>query len=288
MQILNSEQDLNLIIFLALVIITIIFQRFFQKLLNRFASKTDNLIYYDVFFTLNIISKVIVGFITILLITLFFDLSLDIFIFYGAIIGTIISLSSIQIINNLVSGLIIILFIKPYRIYDYIAIGGMEGVVSEISLNFTKIKSIDGTYTLVPNRTVLRTDITNFTIYKEREAVSNKISNLKRYFDDIHTSVLTQYTFQLSAPIETMPLHTYAFNKVFDEFESNFGGYRPKKFIYSLGLKIDYQIIVFASSSRSIRKNIKYFKMRLIEELHSNDLRTDILTKDDSTNQDLV
>ncbi len=286
MQLLSIDQ--NLVYFIILVFVTFFLQRFFQRILNHFSSKTDNLIFYDIFFILDLVSKVLVGFIVIILIILFFDLSLDIFIFYSAIIGTIISLSSIQIINNLVSGLIIILFIKPYRIYDYLAIGGMEGVVSEISLNYTKIKSIDGTYTLIPNRTVLKTDITNFTIYKDREAVTNKIANLKRYFDDIHASVLTQYTFQLSAPIETMPLHTYAFNKVFDEFEPKFAGYRPKKFIYSLGQKIDYQIIVFAISSRSIRKNLKYFKMRLIEELHSTDLRTDILQKDDSANQDMV
>ena len=252
-----------------------------------FVKRSNNLIFDDMAFTLNLISEVVLGFFIIFLITVFFDLPLAIFIFYSALVGTVISLSSIQIINNLLSGLIIILFIKPYRIYDYVSISGMEGVVTEITLNYTKIKSIDGNFILIPNRTVLRTDITNFTIYKEREAVTAKISNLQRYFDDINSSVLTQYTFQLSAPIETMALHTYAFNIVYDEFEPLFG-YRPKNFIYSLGMKIDYQIIIFAVRSRTIRKNIKQFKMRLIEELHSDNLKTDLLQKDDSSIQDVV
>ena len=249
--------------------------------------RSDNLIFDDIAFSVSLASKVLMGFIIIFLITVFFDLSLDIFIFYSVIIGAVISLSSIQIINNLLSGLIIILFIRPYRIYDYVAISGLEGVVTEITLNYTKIKSIDGNFILIPNRTILRTDIINYTIYKEREALTAKVSNLKRYFDDIKAPVLTQYTFQMSAPIETMALHTYAFNIVFDEFESKFA-YRPKNFIYSLGLKVDYQIIIFAISSRTIRKNLKLFKMRLIEELYSDHLKTEILQKDDSAIQDVA
>jgi hypothetical protein len=241
----------------------------------KIVKNTENLIFDDIAFALSLILRVSSGFIIIFLITVFFDLSIDIILFYSALIGTFISLSSIQIINNLISGLIIVLFIKPYRVFDYIAISGMEGVVSEISLNYTKIKSIDGNYILIPNRSVLKMDITNFTIYKDKEITSAKY-NLKRYFDTISANVLTQYSFQMSAPIETMHFHKYALNNVFDEFEPLFG-YKPTYFMYSLGLKIDYQILVFGLSSRTIRKSIKQFKIRLIEELHSTNLGTEIL-----------
>ena len=257
------------------ILIVYIGQRSFQRSLVYWVKHTNSLIVDDLAFILSFFSKVVTGFLVIFLISIFFGLSDLLFLFYTTIILTLISLSSIQIINNLLSGLIIILFIKPYKVYDYVAISGMEGVVVEMSLNYTKIKSIDGNYILIPNRTVLKTDITNFTIYKEKEAL-NKISNLKRYFDDIDASVLTQYTFQISAPIETMALHKYAFNHVFDDFVTKFG-YKPKYFMYGLGYKIDYQIIVFALNSRTIRKNIKNFKMRLIEELHASNLKTDII-----------
>ena len=286
MQTLVIDNNSVLFYFILILIIIYFLQWLFQRLLIYFVHQTNSLIIDDIAFILSLGSKILAGFLMIYLATLFFNLASEILIFYSLIIGSVLTLSSIQIINNLVSGLIIILFIKPYRVYDYIAISSMEGVVTEISLNYTKIKSIDGNYILIPNRSVLKSDITNFTIYKDKE-VLNKISNLKRHFDEIDAPILNQYTFQLSAPIENMNVHRYALNLVFDEFQNKFG-YRPKYFFYSLGQKIDYQIVVFALSSRTIRKNIKYFKMRLIEELHSTNLRTDVLSKDKKINENAV
>ena len=272
-------------LFFAFVLIVYVCQRLFQKLLVYFVNHSNNLIIDDIAFILSFLSKILAGFMIIFYITFFFNLSPAILIIFSTVILTVISLSSIQIINNLIGGLIIILFLKPYKVYDYIAISGMEGVVIEMSLNYTKIKSIDGNYILIPNRNILKSDITNFTIYKDKEAINAKITNLKRFFDDIDADVLTQYTFQLSAPIETMSLHKYAFNKVFDEFEPKFG-YKPKYFTYFLGQKIDYQLIVFALSSRTIRKNLKDFKMRLIEELHSTNLKIDILKNPNTSSKE--
>ena len=69
----------------------------------------------------------------------------------------------------------------------------MEGVVTEMSLNYTNFKSIDGNYIFIPNRNVLKSDITNFTKYKYEEAINAKIARLKRFLEGINTSFLTQY-----------------------------------------------------------------------------------------------
>lgn len=275
MQDLTIDSNLLLPYFLILVLIIILAQRIFQKLLHYVVHNTNNLMIDDVSLTLSLGSKIFSGFLVIYISTIFFDFSNEILFGSAVIIGSIITLSSIQIINNIVSGLIIILFIKPYKVYDYVAISGMEGVVSEITLNYTKIKSIDGNFVLIPNRSILKSDITNFTIYKDKEAL-NKISNLQRFYDEIKAPILNQYSFQLSAPIETMNVHKFALNNVFDEFENKFG-YRPKYFFLNLGQKIDYQIVIFALNSRTIRKNIKNFRTRLISELHSTSFQTDIL-----------
>jgi hypothetical protein len=60
---------------------------------------------------------------------------------------------------------------------DYVSIGGIEGVVEEISLNFTKIRSKDSIITLLSNTKILDYEVINYTL-KSKE-YGQSISNLK-------------------------------------------------------------------------------------------------------------
>ena len=84
----------------------------------------------------------------------------------SALGGMAIGFASTRSIGNLIAGIYIILA-RPFRIGDYVRIGGLEGVVEEITINYTKLRRPDGTLVLVSNQKSLESDITNFSIELE-------------------------------------------------------------------------------------------------------------------------
>ncbi len=63
--------------------------------------------------------------------------------------------------RNFIAGLYIMIS-DPFNIGDYVRIGSNEGIVLEISLNYTKLRQIDGSITLIPNNNVMNSSVTNF------------------------------------------------------------------------------------------------------------------------------
>lgn len=70
-------------------------------------------------------------------------------------------------IANLVSGVFVILE-RPFSVGDAISVGGTSGEVTAIDLLSTKIRTFDNLYVRVPNETVMKSSITNFTRYPVR------------------------------------------------------------------------------------------------------------------------
>lgn len=65
-------------------------------------------------------------------------------------------------LGNVASG-IMIAFMRPYQIGDFVEIGGKEGRVTDLDLFFTEIETLDDRRVLVPNGQVVSNAITNFT-----------------------------------------------------------------------------------------------------------------------------
>ena len=65
-------------------------------------------------------------------------------------------------LGNVASG-IMIAFMRPYQIGDFVEIGGKEGRVTDLDLFFTEIATLDESRVLVPNGQVVGGAITNFT-----------------------------------------------------------------------------------------------------------------------------
>ena len=76
---------------------------------------------------------------------------------------TAITFASMKSINNVMAG-IFIAITRPFTVGDYIKMGDLSGIVTEISLNHTKIKHRDASISLVPNLTCLTSEIHNYTI----------------------------------------------------------------------------------------------------------------------------
>jgi small conductance mechanosensitive channel len=70
-------------------------------------------------------------------------------------------------LSHVASGLMIILF-RPFRIGDHIELGAVSGVVDDISLFTTELRSQDNIKIIVPNSVVWRDNIKNLTGHNTR------------------------------------------------------------------------------------------------------------------------
>ncbi|MFW9787389.1 MAG: mechanosensitive ion channel family protein [Candidatus Thorarchaeota archaeon] len=81
----------------------------------------------------------------------------------SAIFGTALGLAFSQALGNIVSGLYV-LAARPFRVGDYVRIGSVEGVVREVTLNYTRVLMSDESVQLVPNSKVVSSEVTNFRV----------------------------------------------------------------------------------------------------------------------------
>jgi small conductance mechanosensitive channel len=75
--------------------------------------------------------------------------------------GAGIALATQGVLSNAVAGLTII-FTKPYRVGEYIAVVGVEGAVEAITLFSTVLRHADRSHIVVPNRRVVGEILQNF------------------------------------------------------------------------------------------------------------------------------
>jgi small-conductance mechanosensitive channel len=78
-------------------------------------------------------------------------------------LGVGIGLGLQNIVNNLVSGIILI-FERPFQIGDYIELNGKKGVVRDIGIRSSKMMTEDGTEIIMPNGDLLSGEVINWTI----------------------------------------------------------------------------------------------------------------------------
>lgn len=70
-------------------------------------------------------------------------------------------------LTNFASGVLLILF-RPFKLGDYIAVGGESGTVKVISIFVTELATPDNVQVIVPNSQVWGSSITNFSAYDTR------------------------------------------------------------------------------------------------------------------------
>ena len=76
--------------------------------------------------------------------------------------GLTFALAAQDIASNFMAGVTILLD-KPFGIGDWIAVGGMEGIVEEMNFRSTKIRTFDNALISVPNSQLGNSSVTNWT-----------------------------------------------------------------------------------------------------------------------------
>src|ERR1700740_596142 len=80
-----------------------------------------------------------------------------------------------NIINNFVSGLIL-LFERPIKVGDVIEVGGNVGEVSRIGIRASVIRTADGSEVIVPNGSLISSQVTNWTFSDRSRTVEISVN----------------------------------------------------------------------------------------------------------------
>ncbi len=87
---------------------------------------------------------------------------LTVFAFAGGALAIGLGFGMQTVLKNLVSGLIL-LFERPFRVGDVLEVSGQRGTVTEIGLRASVLQLWDGTETLIPNSSLLESNVSNWT-----------------------------------------------------------------------------------------------------------------------------
>ncbi|MGQ9552191.1 MAG: mechanosensitive ion channel family protein [Candidatus Bathycorpusculaceae bacterium] len=205
---------------LGIVAIAVILERLITRYLFRFAERTglepnvrNNLI---LTFRIVILTGVAASLIRV------GGLPSEWFVAFSTLGGAAVGFASTKTIGNFVAGLFL-LAAHPFKVGDYVRIGTIEGIVQEITINYTKILTIGKSVVSMSNIQILDRDVTNY-LYK-----SEKNSNVYCYtfelgFDhnvssekiaEIFDQVFEQYSHNFQKKPSYMLVRSGAFERVY-------------------------------------------------------------------------
>jgi potassium efflux system protein len=80
-----------------------------------------------------------------------------------------------NIVNNLVSGIILI-FESPFQIGDYIELNGKKGIVRDMGIRSSRLVTEEGTEIIMPNGDLLSGEVTNWTVQNNKVRIEVPIT----------------------------------------------------------------------------------------------------------------
>ena len=83
--------------------------------------------------------------------------------------GLAIGLALQGVLGGVAAGIMLVIF-RPFKVGDFIKVGGETGTVKDISIFTTELASLDNVQIIIPNAQVWGNVITNFSVYQTRRA----------------------------------------------------------------------------------------------------------------------
>ncbi len=142
------------IVFITVVAIgAIAIERLLNKYLSGFAKRVR--LQPHTINNIMLFSRIIILLVAIAIIARIGGLPSEWILSLSAIGGAALGFASQKTIGNFIAGLFII-SVHPFRVGDYVRIGTVEGLVHEITLNYTKVSTNANSTVLVSNLQILR------------------------------------------------------------------------------------------------------------------------------------
>ena len=265
------------LLFLTLAAIVILVIRWILQLIISKPLRRSEKIPLDILNALKVLLNVGAATAILYIFVFLFESPLEEIVIVSAFLGAIISFGSVQTLSNFLAGLYII-FTNPFGVNDFVALGTeIRGQVVEISLNYTKIRTVNNIYHYIPNQNFLTT---NMIIYKQkverrigrREAQDlqeqqSRIGKFKTFALDLIEEEVVRYTFNWGAPFGDLKTTKQKIQEVCDIYAGIFG-YKPEFFLYNLDYRMQFKFIITTHNSEILIQNIREFRNRIVSCFH--------------------
>lgn len=100
-----------------------------------------------------------------------FKIPLTVFAFLGGALAIGLGFGAQNLINNFISGLILLVE-RPVRLGDIVELEGIRGRVASIGARYSEVRRFDGVDILIPNSALLENNVTNWTLSDRRLRLS--------------------------------------------------------------------------------------------------------------------
>ncbi|MFW9854137.1 MAG: mechanosensitive ion channel domain-containing protein [Candidatus Thorarchaeota archaeon] len=264
---------ISLIVGISLFVLTV--QRILQVFIGRYLVKNAR-ISLDMVNSLKLLVRIgtlVIIFYSSLVI---FEYSIESIFGFSTVIGALVSFGSVQWVSNFIAG-VYLLFLRPFSINDFLQVGAdIRGTVEELSLNYTKIRTINGIYYHIPNRVVVKSNLKLFYGKKKRiigaegldrqskDLVIHRFRDLARYLLEERT---IRYTFLWGAPIGDIQVSKRNILEVCEIYAGVFG-YTPEYYLESLGNRMFFRFIIETLNTHLLIENIHDFRNDIISKFH--------------------
>jgi MscS family membrane protein len=213
--------DLYIIVTVVVIaVVALVMERLFTRYLSRFAkrAKLEPSVANNLVLTFRIL--ILIG--AVLAISRVGGLQPEWIISFSAIGGAALGFASTKTLGNFIAGLFL-LAARPFRVGDYVRIGTVEGIVQEITINYTKVLTISKNMVSISNLQILDRDITNFAhqggknlslyCYTFEIGFDHRVPTQK--ITEIFTEVFEGHLHTLPKKPEYMLVRTAAFDRVY-------------------------------------------------------------------------
>jgi small-conductance mechanosensitive channel len=203
------------IIFILVVAVgAITIERLINKYLSGFGKRVK--VQPNTINNIMLFSRIVILLVTIAIIARIGGLQSEWILSLSAIGGAAIGFASQKTVGNFIAGFFII-SVHPFKVGDYVRIGLVEGLVQEVTLNYTKVYTSSNTTVLISNLQILDRDITNFSLEIEKSGKNTGIYcyTFEMGFDhsvstnkilEIFDSVFKRHLLELPRKIEQAPV----------------------------------------------------------------------------------
>jgi small-conductance mechanosensitive channel len=194
--------DLSTILgIIVIAVVAIALERFFTRYLSSFAkrAKLELSVSNNLVLTFRIL--ILIG--AVLAISRVGGLQPELLLSVSAIGGAALGFASQKTLGNFIAGLFL-LAARPFRVGDYVRIGTVEGIVQEITINYTKVLTIGNNRVSVSNLQILDRDITNYA-YENKKGLNHYCYTFEIGFDH---SVSTEKIAEIFNEVFQRHIHT--------------------------------------------------------------------------------
>ncbi|QNR19663.1 mechanosensitive ion channel family protein [Exiguobacterium sp. Helios] len=155
--------------------------------------------------------RYVLGIVMLLTVLSQFGINITGLVASAGIAGLAISFGAKNLVQDIITGAFII-FERQFKVGDFVRVGLIEGVVTELGIRTTKLKGLNGEIHIIPNGQILQ--VTNFSVDNSFALVDVQVSyeeDLERVEQVLHQIANTtteKYTDMFIEPIQMLGVQT--------------------------------------------------------------------------------